>query len=350
MDLPIILRKGMEMGLISTAMMWRFMISDVRPTVARRIYEANIPVFMQKGVIGRLVADPAFLQKMAIDTGIACGINMYWEVSQRGPKWREEVDQIAASTLCMGVANAALIYRLAPMRANMGVADGAPWQKILGGIPNNIAAPAWKMENYSVLQRLSSPLVKAGELAMIGALAGAATSGLQTLGSKIKGRTAPTSMPITDVGTAAMGTGSFMASSSNLRYQAIFAFDRMFFDRSKVMAPFLLLTTALRAGSSWAGQASKNWFLGSPHELPAKYRVKDGKLYQHAGGYRYRMVKPKAQLRQRSSGGKRKVVKREVVRRTSRSDSAANTPNPTASPNTTTTTTTTPSPPAAGTV
>jgi hypothetical protein len=323
MDLPIILRKGVEMGLISTAMMWRFMLSDIRPSVARSIYEANIPVFLQKGLIGRLVADPAFLQKMAVDTAVACGINMYWEVNQRGPRWKEEMDQVAISTLFLGMANCALIYRLAPMRANMGVADGAaPWQKILGAVPNNIAAPAWKMENYTTLQRLSSPVVKAAELAMIGALAGAATTTAQTASSALMGRKNATSMPVPDVGTAAAATGAFMASSSNLRYQAIFAFDRIFFDRSKVLAPFLLLTTGIRAASSWAGQASKNWFLGNPHELPAKYRVKDGKLYQHAGGYKYRLVKPKSSRGVgvgvgggASANGTRRVVKRRVVKR-----------------------------------
>ncbi|CAG9461931.1 unnamed protein product [Pedinophyceae sp. YPF-701] len=317
-DLPIILRQGVELGLFSASMIFRFFSADVRPSVARAVYE-RLPPAQAKGIIGRLMADPGFLQKMALDTALACGINVAWEWQQRGPRAADEVDQIAISTACLAAANAALIYRLAPMRAHGSTGRPLPWQQLVNGVPNNVFEASSKAMSFTHAGRAGSLLMKTGELSLIGAIAGASTSALQQAAVALRRKYGPDanyspSMPIPGVQAAAVGTGAFMGISSNLRYQALFGFDRLMFDRAKTLGPALLSTGVLRGVSCWAGQASRNWCLGLPHELPAKYRVRNGKVYAHVGGYKYKLFRGGPKAAARGSG---RVVRRRMVRRTS---------------------------------
>lgn len=90
-----------------------------------------------RGLVGRMMADPAFLQKMLMEQAITVGSSVWWEAEQRGDRFSSELDLVAINTLSLCAANAALVWMVSSDRS-FGAPHKMPWQKLLHSLPNNM--------------------------------------------------------------------------------------------------------------------------------------------------------------------------------------------------------------------
>lgn len=161
--LPLILRQAVQMGLFSSQQLVRFCAMDNRPTVTRAVqrslptsvrlpflccrfcaadnqvhfssgiistrsfrpFSLSLCTFAQlcftdvsklvalqvaRGLVGRMMADPAFVQKLLMESVICTSSSLLWEAQQRGERFSKELDLVAINTLSLLAANAALVW------------------------------------------------------------------------------------------------------------------------------------------------------------------------------------------------------------------------------------------------
>ena len=71
-----------------------------------------------RDIVGRLMADPAFVQKMLIEVGLTTGTSLVWEYQQRRERFMHELDFVAINTLSLATSTAALVWLMSPNRAS----------------------------------------------------------------------------------------------------------------------------------------------------------------------------------------------------------------------------------------
>jgi Protein RETICULATA-related len=65
---------------------------------------------VSRGLVGRMMADPAFVQKLLMEGIICTGSSLLWEAQQRGERFSRELDLVAINTLSLLAANVALVW------------------------------------------------------------------------------------------------------------------------------------------------------------------------------------------------------------------------------------------------
>lgn len=68
--------------------------------------------------MGRLMADPAFVQKMCIEQLLTIGCSLRWEYQQRRERFWKEFDFVAINTLSLMGATGGLVWLMSPNRAS----------------------------------------------------------------------------------------------------------------------------------------------------------------------------------------------------------------------------------------
>ena len=58
---------------------------------------------LSRGLVGRMMADPAFVQKMLMEGLITASSSLFWEAQQRGNRFGKELDLVAINTLSLMV-------------------------------------------------------------------------------------------------------------------------------------------------------------------------------------------------------------------------------------------------------
>jgi len=269
-DLPLVLRQAVSMGLFSSAQLVRFLSLDVRPSMARAVSRSTSPEF-SRAFIGRLMADPAFAQKLAIEQTITAGGSIFYEWRHRGENFTKELDFVVANTLTLMLANAAMVWSVSPTRS-YGAANKLPWQSMLSGLPNNVFDASGPMRSYTNTSRAMGFFAKAAELSAIGAAAGAAQAGLShglvALRKQVSGdKSYKPSVEVPSVARSALGLGAFMGISANFRYQLIGGADRYLFDHSQFIWSYLAVSSVIRAGSQYIGNGTRLVWQGLPTQV-----------------------------------------------------------------------------------
>ncbi len=62
-----------------------------------------------------MMADPAFLQKLVMESVICTSSSLMWEAQQRGEAFARELDLVAINTLSLLAANVALVWCAFPL-------------------------------------------------------------------------------------------------------------------------------------------------------------------------------------------------------------------------------------------
>ena len=242
---------------------------------------------VSQGIVGRLMADPAFMQKMLIEQIISVGTSLALEARQRRENFAKELDLVVINTACVALSTGALVWLMAPNRA-YGAIGKMPWQKALQGMPNNVFDASTPYKKFSMGSRVAGGLVKTAELCAVGSVAGAAMSGLSQLAVKVRRQRNPDftpSVPIPELGKSSQGMGLYMAASANVRYQLVSGIDRGMFDRFNVLWMYLLASSSVRLGSNLVGEASRRWLQGIPDRSPVQQTPQptaDTRHQQHA--------------------------------------------------------------------
>jgi len=266
--LPLWLRGMVEMGLFSSQQLARFFTLDMRPSLVRNL-SRNLPVGFQRELVGRLMADPAFVQKMMVDQAVCVGVSLSFEAAQRGDRFMKELDLVAANTLSMSVAHGTLMWMLAPSRS-FGAAYKLPFQEMLASLPNNVFDKSTKHKQFTLGQRAMSAVAKAAELSAVGALAGTSMSLLGNAAVSVRRTQDPgftPSVPVPGLATSAAGGGAFMGLHANLRYQVLNGLERYAFERAPILPIYLALSTALRTASAVMSKDHQLAFMGLPTGL-----------------------------------------------------------------------------------
>jgi hypothetical protein len=270
-DLPAIIRQSVQLGLFSSAQLVRFLCMDVRPNMTRSVTRV-LPPRAARGVVGRLMADPAFAQKMLIEQGLTAGLSLWWEAQQRGERFTSELDLVALNTVALMGATGALVWLVAPSRS-YGAVHKFPWQNVLHNLPNNAFDASTPYRRFSVGSRVASIFAKAAELGGIGYLAGAAQSlggnGLVRLRQMRDPEFRP-AVPVASFQRSSLGMAASMAVFANGRYQAVSGMDRYLFDRMNMLLPYLMFTSMVRAVSQVFGQPTRLHLQGLPTKAPLR--------------------------------------------------------------------------------
>jgi hypothetical protein len=176
----------------------------------------------------RLLADPSFMIKVAIEVGIGICTKTTAEYTKRGENFNSQLDFVFANLVMALIADFMLVWLPAPTFAvRGGAAAKAPnaLARIFAGCPDNAFqkvpmgyAPFTLGQRAGAVVRNGAKLFGVGLFASL--LGVGITNGLVGLRSILD----PTFVPLNDpqnvlVMSAAYGT--YMASSSNLRYQIL---------------------------------------------------------------------------------------------------------------------------------
>jgi len=261
-DLPAGLRLAVELGLVSSAQLVRFLGVDSRPTLVRAAHRC-LPPWLARAFVGRLMADPSFLAKLALEQSITLAAGVAYEAAVRGSQLGEEADLAAVSVGGQLAANAAAVCLLAPSRSFGGAAAGA-----LGALPNHVFDASGPLRAYTPLTRAAGALAKAGQLAAVGLLMGGAVAQAQSALTAWKRRSdaayRPSQPPPPSVQHQALGSAAWLGLSCSLRYNLLAGAERWAAERLSSLSAAALLTVGARLANNLVGEAGRLRLMGLP--------------------------------------------------------------------------------------
>eukprot|EP00898_Chlorokybus_atmophyticus_P002733 jgi/Chlat1/3460/Chrsp23S08828 len=261
-SLPAGIRQAVEMGLVSSAQLARFLSFDCRPTIVRNLSRLPIPE-LQRAAVGRMMGDPGFVYKFAVEQAFTIATAVAWEAKSRGKRLAKEWDQALVNVLTMAVANGTVVWMLAPSRS-FGVTHRFGWQNALQQLPNNVFDKSGPLRNYTTARRAQAFVAKAAELSAagmaIGAVGGALSNGLAALHSRSGKNESSAHVP--GVGTSALGYGAFVGLAGNLRYQLLAGLDRVMSTQFNHMGLIVFANLAARYLNIRLGESARLQWLG----------------------------------------------------------------------------------------
>ncbi|CAI9103892.1 OLC1v1002477C1 [Oldenlandia corymbosa var. corymbosa] len=258
MDLPAGLRQAYEMGLVSSVQMVRFLAINARPTYSRAI-SRTLPQGLSRAFVGRMIADPAFLYKLLLEQAATIGCSVWWEVTNRKERLKQEWDLALLNVLTVTACNSIVVWSLAPCRS-YGNTFRFDLQNTLQKLPNNMFEKSYPLREFDLQKRLQSFFYKAAELCMVGLTAGAVQGSVSNFAaSKKEGRL---SVTVPSVKTNALGYGAFLGLYANLRQQLLFGLDRAAMNYFDVIGVPLVLSMGLRIMNVQLGETSRRSWLG----------------------------------------------------------------------------------------
>jgi len=270
-SLPAAIRMAVEMGIVSSSQLVRFMSVDVRPSVVRAVSRST-PTAVSRAFVGRLMADPAFLWKLGFEQAVTIGGGIMYEAAHRGDRLRAEWDLAAANVAQLSLANAMTVWCLTPARS-FGAAHKYGWQRVMDSIPNNAFDRCGPLRQYTMPMRAASFGTKALELSALGALTGGAfhglNKGLVALHKKREGEDFEPAVPVPDLKTSMLGMGAYLGLSCNLRYQLIGGADRWMTERLTTLASAITATGLGRLANNHFGDQTRLFALGLPMHATA---------------------------------------------------------------------------------
>ena len=265
--LPGGLKAAVDLKLLSSSQLVGFLETEYRPHLGRTLLR-RLPGPVSQALSGRLLADPAFLFKVALEQALTVGLSVRHELKTRGDAFREELDFVALNTLSLCAANAAMVWLMAPARV-YGSLSKNQLAHALTALPNHVFDKSGALRRYSPTSRGAGLLIKSLQLGLVGAGAGAASAvGNRALLAANQARDPEydTSVAIPDVATNAAGLGLFLASTANLRYQLLGGAERALAECCGSMGLRLGALSVLRVVNQAVGEPTRVHLMGLEYE------------------------------------------------------------------------------------
>ncbi|KAJ3669056.1 hypothetical protein LUZ60_011006 [Juncus effusus] len=222
--LPQDLQKGLDLGVVSPEILQNFFDLEKYPILKELTHRFQ-------GFRERLLADPKFLNRLAIEESISITTTLIAQYQRRKGRFFEEIDYVLTDTIRGSVVDFFTVWLPAPTLSFLSYSSDSPDQtlelfKFIGTFPDNAFQRSGLGNDWSLNQRVVSVLVGGLKLAGVGVVssfgAGFASDLLIGIRRILKGDDASESVrkrtPI--VKTAAV-YGGFLGTSANLRYQVI---------------------------------------------------------------------------------------------------------------------------------
>ncbi|KAI3458482.1 hypothetical protein Pfo_015145 [Paulownia fortunei] len=224
--LPQDLQNGLDLGLVSPEVLQNFFDLEQYPIISELTYHFQ-------GFRERLLADPKFLNRLAIEEAISITTTLLAQYERRKENFFEELDYVVTDTLRGIVVDFFTVWLPAPTLSFLPNVDdiNAPGsiealKGLLGSIPDNAFQKNLAGKDWNLNHRIASVLVGGLKLAGVGFISsiGAVASSntlhairkvlTPSFASKQRNKRSP-------ILKTALVYGSFLGTSANLRYQVI---------------------------------------------------------------------------------------------------------------------------------
>lgn len=224
--LPQDLQKGLDLGLVSPEVLQNFFDLEKYPLISELTHRFQ-------GFRERLLADPKFLHRLAIEEAISITTTLLAQYERRKEKFFEELDYVITDTVRGTVVDFFTVWLPAPTLSFLSRADeiNVPdsidaLQGLLGSIPDNAFQKNPAGKNWILSHRVASVLFGGLKLAGVGFISSigavAASNVLYAirrfLNPALVANQRTKRSPILKT---AVVYGCFLGTSANLRYQII---------------------------------------------------------------------------------------------------------------------------------
>ncbi|XP_038885401.1 protein RETICULATA-RELATED 5, chloroplastic [Benincasa hispida] len=223
--LPQDIQKGLDLGVVSPEVLQNFFDLEQYPLIAELTHRFQ-------GFRERLLADPKFLHRLAIEEAISLTTTLLAQYERRKENFFLELDYVITDTLRGAVVDFFTVWLPAPTLAFLSTDDmdvsGSTdiLQGLLGSIPDNAFQKNLAGKNWNLSHRVASVLFGGLKLASVGFISSigavASSNALFTirkfLNPAVVTKQRNKRSPI--LKTAAV-YGCFLGTSANLRYQII---------------------------------------------------------------------------------------------------------------------------------
>uniref|UniRef100_A0A0D9V7B7 PX domain-containing protein n=1 Tax=Leersia perrieri TaxID=77586 RepID=A0A0D9V7B7_9ORYZ len=223
--LPQDLQKGIDLGVVSPEILQNFFDLEKYPVMAELIHQFQ-------GFRERLLADPKFLHRLAIEEGISITTTLIAQYEKRKGRFLEEIDYVLTDTIRGSVVDFFTVWLPAPTISLLSLGDDGSGESLelvkglLGSLPDNAFQKGIMGQSWNTNQRIASVLMGGIKLAGVGFIssigAGVASDVLygarRVLRPSASVETVRKRSPIWKSATV---YSCFLGTSANLRYQVI---------------------------------------------------------------------------------------------------------------------------------
>lgn len=219
-SLPAEMAEALKAGKLPQEILERFLDMDRNPFLS---WLLKIGGFRE-----RLLADPGFMVKVGIEVGIGVCTKATAEYTKRGEDFKSQLDFVLANVIMAIIADFMLVWLPAPTYSAKGgaaVAGFNPLGKLFAGCPDNAfqkVPPGYAP--FSFGQRVGAVVRNGAKLFAVGCCASLLGVGITNTLTAAREMLDPNFVPLNppqDVLIMSAAYGSYMASSSNLRYQIL---------------------------------------------------------------------------------------------------------------------------------
>ncbi|XP_024382482.1 protein RETICULATA-RELATED 5, chloroplastic [Physcomitrium patens] len=223
--LPQDIQAGLERGLVDPEVLKSFFELDEHPIIAELTRRFQ-------GLRERWLADPRFLQRLAIEESISITTTLLAQYERRGPRFWNEIEYVITDSVRGAVVDFFTVWLPAPTLSFRSLDAEVPGgffeglTGLLGTVPDNAFQRARVGESYDLKARALAVVLGGLKLFGVGFISSIGTLSVsngvwairKTLNREIAQKPAAKRSPIFKT---AFVYGSFLGLSANLRYQAI---------------------------------------------------------------------------------------------------------------------------------
>ncbi|KAM0823345.1 hypothetical protein ACQ4PT_070927 [Festuca glaucescens] len=223
--LPQDIQKGIDLGVVSPEILQNFFDLEKYPVVDELIHRFQ-------GFRERLLADPKFLNRLAIEEAISITTAVLAQYEKRKGRFFEEIDYVLTDTIRGSVVDFFTVWLPAPTISLLSFSDNGSGESLelvrglLGSLPDNAFQKGIVGQNWDINQRVASVLMGGLKLAGVGFVSsiGAEVASEVLYAARRVFRPSATmeaeraKAPIWKSATVYSG---FLGTSANLRYQVI---------------------------------------------------------------------------------------------------------------------------------
>lgn len=224
--LPQDLQQGLDLGLVSPEVLQNFFDLEQYPLLSELTHRFQ-------GFRERLLADPKFLHRLAIEESISVTTTLIAQYERRKENFFEEIDYVITDTVRGVVVDFFTVWLPAPTLSFLSYADetSAPdgidaLKGLLGSIPDNAFQRNLAGKDWDLNHRIASVVVgglKLSSVGFISSIGAVASSNLLFLIRRFLNPAMVTNeqRKRSPILKTAVVYGSFLGLSANLRYQII---------------------------------------------------------------------------------------------------------------------------------
>jgi hypothetical protein len=180
-----------------------------------------------------LLADPKFLQRLAIEEAISITTTLLAQYERRKGRFFEEIDYVLTDTIRGSVVDFFTVWLPAPTISILQFADDGSGQSLefvrglLGSLPDNAFQKNILGQDWSIKQRIAAVLVGGLKLASVGFISSVGAGVSSDLVYAARGIVKPSETveagrKRSPIWKSAAVYSCFLGTSANLRYQVVY--------------------------------------------------------------------------------------------------------------------------------